>query len=85
MERVQAKDLKLGDVIRIRDNDPDSYSDSTVHQIREGMVHLVRPYIQIADFSCTSGVIWYIGVENYKVFLDSDRTYFRIRKGPELK
>jgi len=62
--KVKAKDLQLGDVIRPFENE---YGFCTVKQIKDGWIELFRPYVHTADFSCTSGVICYIGFEDYKI------------------
>lgn len=65
--KIKAKDLRLGDVIQISDG---AYHTATVKQIENGYATLFRPYTHTADFSCTAGVICYVGVENFTIRMD---------------
>ena len=66
---VKYDQLQLGDVVRLLSN-TGAYSTSTVKQIKDGLITFFRPYVQTADFSCTSGVICYIGIEEFTVPVD---------------
>lgn len=72
MQTIQTREMQLGDVVRSSDQE---FSDSTVKQIQDGFITLVRPYIHTSDFATTGGLITYIGLEEYKVFQDSSRTW----------
>jgi hypothetical protein len=67
---VKASQLKLADKVQLFDG---GYGTATVQQITEDTVTLVRPYIQTADFSCTVGVITYIGLEDVKLYIGDTR------------
>jgi hypothetical protein len=60
-DRIRICDLRLGDVIQVLDG---PWGTATVRQIKNGIVYMDRPYGTSADFSCTSGVICYIGCEH---------------------
>jgi len=79
-KKVKACDLKLADVIQ---TGAWEYCTATVHRVTDGYVHLIRPYIHTADFSCTSGVITYIGFEQYSIHRNDNEYYVHSRK--ELK
>ena len=78
---VKASDLRLGDVVRIRGINV--YDTATVKQVADGEITLFRPYTATADFTCTSGVICYVGVETFKVPV-GDQTYELVRSSPLL-
>ena len=78
---VKISELQLADVVRLGEY---PYSYATVEQIKDGIVHLIRPYIHTADFSCTSGVITYIGHEHVKHFQNSENTVILLER-KELK
>lgn len=61
-ETVRYADLQLGDIVRTFDG---PYGDSTVYQIADGQVHMVRPYVHTADFIYTGGVITYLGQDKF--------------------
>jgi hypothetical protein len=63
--RVQAKDLRLADVVQIKGFGP--WNHAIVKQVTDTQVHLFRPYGSTADFSYTRGVICYVGIEEYSV------------------
>lgn len=79
---IKQRDLKLADVVEL--GGVNGYGTATIERIADGMVHLFRPYTMTADFSCSGGVICYIGVEHFSVFQDSDRT-FKLVGRKELK
>lgn len=68
----KAAELKLTDQIRLFE---DPYGWATVREITEEEVILTRPYIATADFSYTGGVMTYIGLEEVKLWLGSDRVF----------
>lgn len=69
---LKASDLQIGDIVRTSPDVPGPYRDATVFQIKDGRVHLVRPYIHTADFIYTGGVITYVGQEEYTIDGDAD-------------
>ncbi len=76
--------LQLGDHVRMSHMPADEKAAYVVRQIREGVVHLQRPYIHLADFSCTSGVIVYTGTEDFPVEVTSSMLW-DVYKRVELK
>lgn len=83
---VRARDLKLGDVIRLSPA-CDAYRDAVVKQLAGGsrpLVVLFRPYAHSGDFSYTGGVICYTGTEEWSIPRD-DSPVERIRHGRALK
>jgi hypothetical protein len=69
---VEARDLRLADVIRLGYK---AFDTATVTRIENGLVTLFRPYVHTADFSTGVSVIAYIGIETFTVYQDSNRTY----------
>ena len=71
--RIKAADLRMGDVIIPHPMSlAESYVQSTVTQITETGVQLFRIYVSTSDFTCTGGVIPYIGFEQYTISLDNE-------------
>lgn len=69
---AQLNELKLADIVELNvelsgEGNWRGYNAATVEKIDEHWIHLLRPYVQTADFSCTSGVITYIGFEHVKL------------------
>ena len=79
---VKARDLRLADTVHLFTTGP--WGDAIVKKITTRAVELFRPYGTTADFSCTSGVICYTGIENITVSLESDRDYLVVER-KELK
>lgn len=71
MAKIAYKDLQIGDVVSMGNWE---YSSATVKQIKNNVVHFFRPYVQTSDFEHTGGVTCFVGVEEYTVYQDSDRT-----------
>ena len=71
-ERLKASELKLGDVVRLFDY---GYGIGTVKQIKDGQITFFRPYVSTGDFTCTSGVICYIGIEQFTRSITENVTY----------
>ena len=69
--KIKTSELQLGDTVcahGVADSmPPRPRSTSLVVQIKDGQVHLWRPYGITADFSYTGGVIPYVGIETYSV------------------
>jgi hypothetical protein len=78
---VKVADLQLGDVLELFEG---PYGTATVKQIRDGQVTLFRPYAATADFSTTSGVICYTGIEECKYLIGSNAK-FKVYSRKELK
>lgn len=70
-QQVAIRDLQLADVVELFEG---PWGTGVVEQIKDGVVTIHRPYGTTADFSCTSGVITYVGDERVRCFSDSDRT-----------
>jgi hypothetical protein len=71
---VKAKDLQLADVVKPVSNSPMPFATCTVKQIKDGLIHLFRPYVHTADFCASFGVICYIGFEDYTIYAN-DQEY----------
>jgi|32_taG_2_1085360.scaffolds.fasta_scaffold46562_3 hypothetical protein len=87
-EPVTAAEMQLADRVISTgvDGSPDlSLGISTVKQIKDGVVTLFRPYTHTADFSCTSGVICYVGVEEYQLPLSDERRHWLLLQRKQLK
>ena len=80
-QSFKARDLRLADTIDLRFA---PWGTAIVRKIDAESVHIFRPYGATADFSCTSGVICYTGIEDIRVPLDSDREYLVVER-KELK
>ncbi len=69
--KIETSELQLGDTVcshGVADSMPSRpWSTAIVVQIKDGLVHLWRPYGTMADFSYTGGVIPYVGIETYSV------------------
>ena len=79
---VDAKDLCLADVVRT--NTTGAWNTAIVQRLEGKTVTFFRPYGVSEDFSCTSGVICYTGVEIFSDFTDSGSKYLLLRR-KELK
>lgn len=69
-EVILASAVQLGDIVRLKfeDNHCNPYADCTVKEIHDdGQVTLFRPYTATSDFSTSSGVICYVGIEEFTV------------------
>jgi hypothetical protein len=64
---VEQRQLEVGDTVSIGMG---GYSTATVTKIREGLIYLVRPYVHL---DAQTGID-YIGVENWTMTQDSQRT-----------
>lgn len=85
MQVITAKDMQVGDTVQMHFPDPLPWSTCVVRQIADGRVHLFRPYATTADFTTTSGVICYIGIEEYQIELTSSVTYRLLERSKTLK
>lgn len=79
--KVKISELQLADVISMEMSE--GYDTATVEQITEDNVKVIRPYVHTADFSCTSGVITYLGWETINLCY-FDREVILLRR-TELK
>ena len=70
MEKIEASELKLGDIVRTFTG---GYHTATVVKI-DDVVHLVRPYIHHGDVETTDGILWYIGIEQYTIWENTEVT-----------
>lgn len=72
-KQVTAREMQLGDVI---EHSPHGvWSTCIVKQITASEVRLFRPYGTTADFEYTGGVICYVGIEEFGLYLSSDCKY----------
>lgn len=81
---VPASELQLGDIISLDFADI-VYDVATVTQIEDGKVTLTRPYLQTSNFTCTSGVIPYLGWEEIIYSLSDARPLRRLRESDVVK
>lgn len=72
-QTLPAAELKLGDVIQVLDG---PFGTAIVSKVERDEIKLYRPYGTNADFSCTSGVICYVGIEEFSVPRSQTKTYF---------
>lgn len=76
MTKIQSRHLRLGD--RIKCGAGADYSTATVKAIDPEFVTLFRPYVHTGmelvhtDGTNNTEVICYIGIEEFKVYRDSD-------------
>ena len=77
-KKVNISELQLADVIDLGLNE--GYSTATVERVRETTVKCLRPYVHDAGFSCTSGVITYIGWEYVNLYIETDRQVTLLRR-----
>ncbi len=52
----------------------------TVKNVADGRVHLFRPYTHTSRFSTTSGVICYVGIEEYSMDIHADRKWHLVSR-----
>lgn len=64
--KIGINKLQLADVVSLEMSE--GYDTATVEQITDKTVRLIRPYVATADFSCTSGVITYLGWEYVNLY-----------------
>ena len=74
---INTSELQLGDNIILHQEE---FASATVEQIVEGGAKVIRPYIHTADFSTTSGVICYIGFEQFTLPMDDRQVMLTNRK-----
>jgi len=80
---VPAVTLGLGDVVSF--DWKDGWDQATVNFVHpDGTVDLFRPYVQTADFSYTSGVICYVGIDTDNKRVNPSKLKL-VRKGPPLR
>lgn len=73
--------LSLGDIVKVHEG---PYGSATVRQVfPDGSAQVWRPYVMVADFSYTGGVIPSIGLEDFRLLAHS--TVELLRKGDPLK
>lgn len=82
-ETVKVSELQIGDIVRLGTND-NGYADATVYNIKDGNVHVFRPYVHVSDFITTGGVITYMGHEDFSIPVSSSGTVILLsRQDPE--
>lgn len=79
---LKPNQLRLRDVVRLESDSPSPWASSTVIKIRDGKVTLFRPYMITSDFETLSGVIPYIGMEEYEVLVDDTRPMYELLERP---
>ncbi len=76
---MNAKDLKLGDVVKqlpINPNEP--FSELTVIQADDEYVTFYRHFTHLADFTYTGGVLAYVGISTFMASVNSPMDYQHI-------
>lgn len=63
--KIKARDLKLADIVQVCDDE--AFSTAVVKQIKDGIIHLFRPYAHTSDFYWTGGVLCYVGIEEFQI------------------
>ena len=85
MKIITTAELQLADLVRMSHLADDMEKGPyLVRKIDKEYAHLWRPYIHHADFSCTSGVIPYVGIEDFKIELTASVKWSLIKR-TELK
>ena len=79
---IQAKELKLGDVIQCLGINQE-FSTGIVKQVKSDSITIYRPYAVTANFSYTGGVICYTGIEEYQIPRNDD--VYNVFSRKELK
>ena len=74
---LKAAELQLGDVLKLGNQ---TWDCAIVKKIEEHTVAIFRPYGTTADFSYTGGVICYVGIEEFRVSLESGATYHVVER-----
>ena len=72
MAQVAARDLELGDVVRIMDGVP--YMDGTVVKVTEKFATLFRPFVHLSNYSSGSSVLHYVGTEKVDLWRGEETT-----------
>jgi len=76
------KEMKLAD----RVFDKAMMAQLTVKQIKDNKLTFFRSYVHTADFSCTGGVICYVGIEEWTLDnIDTDTYEYELMTRKELK
>jgi len=75
--------LKLGD--RVLDASNHQIGVLTVYQIKGGLISFHRPYTHTTDFSTTSGLICYTGVEIFNHPIDDSRYQYELISRKQIK
>jgi len=83
-KRVHTDELRVGDHVEMDSTTSRPFAGTIVRNVDKDYVYLFRPYGTHADFTCTSGVICYIGLEDYKVERHS-QTMWLLYERPYLK
>jgi hypothetical protein len=78
MSLIKGKDLQFGDVVIPEYAKASAFHASVVIQIKGNEVTLFRPYAITSDFTCTAGVIPYLGFEQYKIYTDGNCGEFEL-------
>jgi len=73
-------DLQLADVVRRDGSSAEAYVTMTVKQIEKDWVTFFRPFVHTGDFSCTSGVLCYVGIEEFKVCKSENVEYILLER-----
>jgi hypothetical protein len=72
---LNTNELQIGDTVCDAGYESEPWSTKIVKNVTEKEVTFFRPYGTTADFSCTSGVICYIGLEEYSIPRDWPSKY----------
>jgi hypothetical protein len=66
---IADRELHLGDVVRVFDG---PWGTAIVKRIDSNAVTFFRPYGTKCDFTCSSGVICYMGLEEFSVPMNNN-------------
>jgi hypothetical protein len=80
---MKNSELQLAD--QVTREEPNTLGVCTVKQINGGKIHFFRPYTHTSDFSCTSGVICYVGVEEWAEEISDTRSDWALIARKPLK
>ena len=75
-------ELEIGDVVTLTNQERnvkiilEPYCQLTVINKTEKEITFFKPYVSLADFTYTGGVIPYIGVEKFSVPINNWQVYF---------
>ncbi len=81
MKKINQKDLQIGDVVILANNGEPLQSagnQMTVINRTDKEITFFRPYVSLADFTYTGGVIPYVGMEKFSVPFGNPSEYFLI-------
>ena len=79
---VKARELKLGDIVKLSDS---GYMAATIIQIKDGQITFFRPFVHHDNIETAGGLMTYTGIEEFNVYQDSELMYFCYEHDIEIK